>query len=470
MIREMTRYGMRISPEHFRDLSFRLSRRMQSLRHDITSQIPPAALDRFVELSDSDEPEYDDDGMELPDDSLNVDSGKKIAELLYDVLVLHKSGSVKVKKTKGGNTLSTGKKTLEQLKRDHPVIQLILDYREASKLDGTYARTMPRHAKFHPKGKDCPVCGWDHRTDEHRVHCDIMTTRTTTGRTAHKNPNLSNIPARSKWGREIRSGFIASEGCLIVDEDLSQIELRLLASYSGDENMIRIYRDDRDIHVDTAMRAFDVSEAEVTSDAGKLAYRAPCKNVNFAVAYKISGSGLLDLMGVTYATSGVKMPDHMDEPWCDSFIEKWFRLYPGAKAYMDSIESIARRHAIVWTACGRVRRIPEVRSSLRWIQEAGVRQAGNMPIQGGNAELMKLVMGECHQRLTILRKEYNVKTRALNTVYDALMTENEEDDAETIRAVIGEVMQNVLVDRKTGKSHCKVPIKSEGHCSKRWEK
>lgn len=466
MIREMSRAGMRISPEHFRDLSFRLSQRMSTLRRDITSQIPPASLDRFIELSDSDETEYDDDGMEMPGDSLNVDSGKKIAELLYDVLGLHKSGSVKVKKTKGGSTLSTGKKTLEQLKRDHPVIQLILDYREASKLDGTYARTMPRHARFHPKGKDCPVCGWDHRTDEYRVHCQIMTTRTSTGRTAHKNPNLANIPTRSKLGREIRAGFIASEGCLIADEDLSGIELRLLADQSGDEVMCQVFRDDGDIHNMTACSAFGLTPDQLDP----LTHRIPSKTANFSIVYGTTEMGLYEQLCSSFGSMGMRTPDWLTEEWCAWFIAKWFTTYAGAKRYLDRLESLVRRHAISWTPCGRVRRIPEVRSALRWIQEAGVRQAGNMPIQGFSADLMKLIMGEVHAGLTMLQREYNVKTQPLNTIYDALMIEAEEDDAEMVRAMIGEVMRNVLMDRQTGKSHCKVPIKSEGHCSKRWEK
>lgn len=472
MVRSMMRYGMRIDPDHFRDLSFRLQSRMTTLRRDITSQIPPEALDRFVELAGMDDPiDYDDDGMEvMPEDQqLNVDSGKKIAELLYDVLGLHKSGSVKVKKTKGGGTLSTGKKTLEQLKRDHPVVQLILDYRESSKLDGTYAKTMPRHARFHPKGKDCPLCGWDHRENEFRTHTQIMTTRTGSGRFATKNVNLGNIPARSPLGQQIRMGFVSSVGCVISQRDWAQIELRLGADASGDENMLRIYLADGDIHVDTAMRSFDKTEAEVTSDVGKLLYRAPCKNVNFAVFYLISAPGLLDLMASTFATAGVPMPDYMTERWCEEFIQKWFRLYPGVKAYLDRQETLTRRHSIVWTPCGRVRRVPEVRSTHQWIQAAGVRQACNHGIQGYSADIMKLAMGELWERLGIL-SQYGIKARPTMTIYDELLVECEEDDGETVQELMAEIMDNVLVDKQSGKLCCLVPIRSDGKLLLRWKK
>lgn len=469
MVRSMMRYGQAIDADHFRALSSRLQARMVSLRRDITDQIPPQALDRFVELAGlDDDVSYDSEGDEIIDDTqqLNVDSGNKIAELLYDVLGLHRGGAVKVKKTKGGGTLSTGKKTLEQLKRDHPVVQLILDYREASKLDGTYARTMPRHARFHPKGKDCPLCGWHHRTDELRVHATILMTRTTTGRTAHKNPNLANIPTRSKLGRDIRAGFVASEGCLIADEDLSQIELRILADQSGDEVMLQVYRDDGDIHTKTGSEAFGLRPDQLDP----LIHRIPSKTANFSIVYGTSEMGLFDQLCGSFGSMGMAQPDWLSEKWCRWFIDRWFVTYPGAKRYLDYLESMARRYAITWTPCGRVRRIPEVRSTHQWIQSAGVRQGANVPIQGFSADLMKLIMGEVWERLCRLDREYGIKTRPLNSIYDALMIEADEDDAEAVRCMIGEVMENVLVDRQTGRSHCKVPVKSEGHCSKRWEK
>ncbi len=178
MVRSIQRYGFRIDPPHFRDLSFRLTARMAELRADITNEIPAEALDRFLEVSDGFGGE-DSSSEDVPEEyGFNVESSANVARLLYETLRLDRTAGVKVKKTKGGDRLSTGKKTLEQLKREHPVVPLILEYRENSKLESTYARALPRIARFHPKGKDCPECGRRHYTDEYRVHTQILSTRT----------------------------------------------------------------------------------------------------------------------------------------------------------------------------------------------------------------------------------------------------------------------------------------------------
>ncbi len=457
------RYGWRIDPDHFRELSGRLTARMADLRADITNEIPAEALDRFLEVSgDEDSGE---DGTEAEQDPFNVESSAEIARLLYDVLRLDRTAGVKVKKTKGGDRLSTGKKTLEQLKREHPVVPLILEYRENSKLESTYARSMPRRARWHPKGKDCPECGRHHWTGEWRVHTQILTTRTATGRLASKNPNLQNIPARSELGREIRAGFIASEGHVIAQRDFAQVELRLGADRSGESNMLRIFADDGDIHMDTAMRAFNLPVEKLD----KLMHRAPCKNVNFAVFYGITDEGLLDLMADTYSKSGVRMPEWMDKHWCAEFIEKWFTLYPGIRAFLDAEESKARRYGIVWTATGRVRRIPEVRSYHSHIQSAGVRQGCNHSIQGFSADLMRLAMGEVQERLDLLAT-YDIPGVPLMVVHDEMLIETPEDHGETISALLGECFEQVLFCRATGKNLCKVKIKSDGKLMDRWLK
>lgn len=485
MIRRMMRYGMRIDPDYFYDLSASFQSEMTQLRKDIVSVIPSDDLERFLELADL-APSNDDSEDAVPVDpdaveddvvepsrlavDFNLDSSEKMATLLYDVLGLHLTKGVKIKKTKGGERLSTGKKTLEQLKREHPVVPLILRYRECSKLDGTYAKRMPQRAILHPKGPNCPQCGRRHYTDELRVHSRISTTRTASGRTASSDPNLANIPTRTKDGQKIRAGFIASEGHVIVQRDWAQIELRLGADRSRDSNMLRIYQNDGDIHVDTAMRAFDKTYEEVNTPEGKLHYRAPCKNVNFAVFYLISAVGLLDLMAVTYATAGVPLPTYMNELWCENFITRWFHLYPGVRLYLDDEESKCRRYGINWTRFGRVRRVPEVRSFHGRVQDAGVRQSCNHGIQGYSADLMCLAMGEAHDRLRQLEYDYHIPSYPLMTIYDELLIESPEDTAETIQATLSDVMDNVLVDRNTGVLMCAVPIKSDGKIMDRWEK
>lgn len=214
------------------------------------------------------------------------------------------------------------------------------------------------------------------------------------------------------------------------------------------------------------MAAFGIDDP---AKVDKLFHRAPCKNVNFAVCYLITGLGLLDLMAVTYAAANKPLPEWMDEVWCDQFIEKWFGIYPSVRRYLASEEEIIRRFGIAWTRLGRVRRIPETRSYLGYIQEAGVRQGSNHGIQGLNADLMKLVMGEAHQEFQRLA-EYAVPTYPLITIYDELLIETPEDYGYTVEDVLDEVMGNVLTDRQTGVRMCKVPIKSDGKVMTRWVK
>lgn len=474
MLRKMSRYGFRIDPDHFHDLSHTLSTRKSTLRRDICDAIPPDSLDRFIsnsETLDLEEEAADDVAEltgELRDDPVppefNVGSNQKIAELLYDVLKLDDAG-VAVKKTKGG-AKTTGKKTLEQLKRMHPVVPLILEYREADKLDGTYARTLPVHARTHLHGKDCVLCGRFHYEDERRVHTTFTTTRAITGRICSKNPNLANIPARSKLGGLIRRGFIASQGCRLAQRDWSQIELRLLGDAAREPIIIAVYMEGGDIHIVTAMKTFGLTDKE---QVDKLLHRAPAKNVNFAVVYGITGLGLLDLMAMTYATAGVPLPDYMDEKWCDDFIEKWFGVYTGVRSYLNEQESYIRRYKLVTTRAGRVRRIPGIRSALPYVQEAGCREGKNHAIQGFSADLMKLAMGETNERLDQLA-EIGIDSWPLVTIYDELIIETEEDNADTIQACLGDTMDNVLVDKQTGVLQCLVPIVSDGKIMSYWTK
>lgn len=473
MLRKMSRYGFKIDVDHFRDLSLQLTTRMSQLRKDIIDVIPAESLDRFMYNSDLEDSDPDPDVIantpDAPPPEFNVESSVKIAELLYDVLKLDTTAGVAVKKTKGG-ALTTGKKTLEQLKRSHVVVPLILEYREAAKLNGTYARPLPIHARYHPRGKDCPVCGRFHWEDEKRVHTTFTTTRAITGRICSKNPNLANIPARSKLGGFIRAGFVCSKGYRIVQRDWAQIELRLLADLANDPALISIYQNNGDVHVATAMGTFPgVTKEEVSTGPGKLLYRAPAKNCGFATVYGITGPGLLDLMAVTFATAGKPLPDYMTEQWCDEYIEKWFALYPAVKRYLGQQGEIARRYGIVWTRMGRVRRIPGVRSALSYIQEAGIREGNNNGIQGFNADLMKIALGETNERLE-LYGSYGVECIPLVTVYDEMLIEAPEDDCDMVQAGLGEIMDNVLVSKQTGVLQCKVPIQSDGKIMSAWTK
>lgn len=457
LIRRMHRYGIAIDTEYFRMLTADLRREMDDLRRDICCEIPPDKLDMFIGMSN----QVDDWSP------INVESGEQLAKLMFDVLGVGIGRQLKL--TKGGKRISTGKKQLELLKNDHPVIPMILNYRERSKMVNTYTDKLPRIAILHPKSKCCPVCELPHVEATRRIHTTFTTTRTDTGRLASKEPNLQNIPARTEIGRRVRAGFIASPGTRLIGRDFGQIELRLLAHAAVEHALIDIFRKKQDPHTITAMRAFHKTKEEVEKGQGKLLYRAPCKNVNFGIVYGLSAPGLYDLMAVTYATAGLPMPDWLTQDWCDRFIRDWFALYPEVKAYMELQYYRARRYGIVWDMFGRIRRVPEVRSVHSWIRAAGLRQAGNMPIQSDSAGLMKLSMGELEERVIVML-EMGYWVWPLLSIHDELIVEGGEDEAEEISAVMGGVMEEVLVDRDSGKNMLRVPVTSDGKVMERWVK
>jgi len=457
MIRRMQRLGIAIDIPYLDALTADLDAEMRDLRNEISWEIPTDKLDLFCIMADQAE-DWTDNWSPI-----NVESGDQLAKLLYDVL--HIGSGKDLKRTASGDRISTGKKQLEVLKKDHPVVQLILDYRERSKLKSTYTSKLPRIALYHPKGM-CPVCELRHVEPTWRVHTEFTSTRTDTGRFASKHPNLQNIPARTKLGRMVRAGFIASPGTLLVSRDFSQIELRLLAHCAVERALIDIFLLGQDPHLMTAMRAFNITDP---AKVDKLLHRAPCKNVNFGVVYGLSAPGLYDLMAVTYAVAGKPLPPDIDVHWCERFIEQWFDLYPEVKAYMEIQFYRARRYGIVWDIFGRIRRVPEVRSCLSRIRNAGLRQAGNMPIQSSGAGLMKLAMGETEEELMRL-VDMGIWVWPLLTIHDELITEVEEDYAEATGEIIGEIMDAVTTDKNTGVNLCRVPILSDGHPMERWVK
>lgn len=452
-IRRMQRVGVAIDREWLWDLSARLEARKQELRKDIASFIPPDRLDEFVGASD--------DNI-----AINVDSAEQIARLLYDVLGV--GWGKRLKKTKSGDRLSTGKKQLETLKRDHSVIPLILEYRECSKLKSTYTDKLPVIARLHRRG-GCSQCGRVHRKDHHRVHTSILTTRTDTGRLASKNPNLQNIPARTKLGAEVRKAFIPEcDEFALLSCDYSQIELRLMGHAAREPSMIRIFSTGGDIHLDTAMRAFGIADPKAVD---KILHRAPCKNVNFGIVYGLGPPGLYDLMAVTYATAGMDLPDWLTVEWCEGFIDKWFGLYPECHAYLDLQHYRARRYGIVWDFFGRVRRVPEVRSVHERVQAAGLRQAGNMPIQGSAAGVFKIGAARVEERFELIRSQ-GVEVEALLPIHDELLIEVEREWADEVKEMAVECMAGALDREDTGECACRVPVKVDGKVmtNGRWEK
>lgn len=449
---EMMRVGFAVDIPYLNQLTEELESEMSSLRADICSFIPPEKLDDFINESNLNEDAY------LP---MNVESGEQLAKLLFRTLGI--GSGRELKRTKSGNRISTGKKELEKLKNEHEIIRLVLAYRERSKLVNTYTKKLPILARLHPAG--CCWCGFKHFGETYRVHTTILTTRTTTGRLASKDPNLQNVSTRTENGRRVRAAFVASPGMEIVSVDLSQIEMRLGAHYSGDENLIRIFLNHLDPHTDTARRAFKVDKPD------KITQRAPCKNVNFGIFYGLSGPGLYDLMMITYATAGIEVPEWLTLEWCEEFIELWFGLYPDVKKYVETQHYRARRYGCVWDLFGRVRMVPETRSVHRRVMEAGLRQAGNMPIQATCAELIKLAIAEVQE--TVVEGYFRangIECNPLMTVHDELLIEVEQGHGEVAKGLIEDVMNRVMTDKETGENLCRVPIESDGKVMVRWKK
>jgi DNA polymerase I-like protein with 3'-5' exonuclease and polymerase domains len=284
-----------------------------------------------------------------------------------------------------------------------------------------------------------------------------------------KNPNLQNIPIRSLHGQNIRRAFISSPGMRFVSVDFSQIELRVLAFLGNVKRMIQVFREDRDIHNETAMEAFGITEAEVNAD--KIRYRNPSKNVGFAIIFRETALGLYEqLVSDNYGKAGIPVPSWLTLEWCESFLRKWFKLYPEVVTYMEQQDYRACRYGMVWDLCGRIRRIPEVRSVHPRIMAAGLRQAGNMPIQGLAAELMKLAIAETQLWIETDLRPAGIRCWPLMTIHDELLLEVQEEYGETVKEVVEGVFANVLTDKDTGEELCMVPIKAEGKVMERWEK
>lgn len=278
-----------------------------------------------------------------------------------------------------------------------------------------------------------------------------------------------NCPARTEMGREIRKAFIAEPGTKLISADYSQIELRLLADRAAERNMIRIFNDGLDIHADTAMRAFGVPLEKVMSAEGKLLYRAPCKNVNFGICYGLSAPGLYDMMMLTYATAGMTVPDWLTMEWCEQFIEKWFNLYPDAHEYFDLQHWRARRYGITWCLFGGVRRIPEVQSTHEKVIAAGLRQAGNNPIQRGAAGVMKIGMARVERRFEEMRAD-GMWVEALLPIHDELITQVDEEWADEVKVIVESEMAKAMVDEDTKELRCRVPVLTEAKTMSRWVK
>ena len=346
-------------------------------------------------------------------EEFNINSPKKLGEILFEKLGL-KNG----KKTKTG--YSTSAEVLEKLTNAHPIIPKILEYRQLTKLNSTYAEGLAGYIR--PDG---------------RIHGKFHQTVTVTGRISSADPNLQNIPTRMPLGREIRKVFIPEEGSVFVDADYSQIELRVLAHMSGDAALIAAYQADEDIHSITASQVFDVPLDQVDSTL-----RRKAKAVNFGIVYGISSFGLGQDLDISRKEA-------------EGYIQKYFETYGKVKEFLDRTVEDAKKNGYTVTMFGRRRPIPELASSNFMTRSFGERAAMNAPVQGTAADIIKIAMVRVNRRL----KEEHLQSKLVLQIHDELIIETKKEELETVQKLLVEEMMHaaelsvpLLVDANVGNS------------------
>lgn len=347
-------------------------------------------------------------------ETFNINSPKQLGVILFEKLQLPGG-----RKTKSG--YSTAADVLEKLAPDHPIVSDILEYRQLTKLKSTYADGLA--AFIAPDG---------------RIHSNFNQTITATGRISSTEPNLQNIPVRMELGRLIRKVFLPKEGCVFIDADYSQIELRVLAHMSGDEKLIAAYRQAEDIHRITASEVFHVPFDQVTP-----LQRRNAKAVNFGIVYGISSFGLSQDLSISRKEA-------------QQYIEKYFETYPGIKGFLDDCVKKAKEQGYSVTMFGRRRPVPELKSSNFMQRSFGERVAMNAPIQGTAADIIKIAMIRVNERL----KRENMESRLLLQVHDELLIEAPLCEVEKAREILAEEM--------THAAELKVKLEIDMHTGNNW--
>ena len=722
-LNRMSRYGIAIDREYLWELGSQFDREKQELNRDISAYVPEHALDQFSERAAEIEEE---EGSV----TLNASSADQIRTLLFDLLSVGRDQKLK---TTGSGAISTGRKNLDLCRDDHPVVPLILQYRERAKLKSAFCDALPKAAKLHPRGDCCPVCELPHEHETWRLHTEFMTTRAITGRLSctpwwtsvqtikgprlissiktgdlvfthrhryravtavqrkgredmytlqlsngyrltctlyhrllvssyerlevmgigreeysrgsgpvsveglsesgrdreaaehdlpecqtgvreshserrvqgtcgdtmvaleagreephvreiwpvtsqldrsggrwvrvsdllerwketvrspdrdggsagyegtagdlrrspyrrgheeqqyrqsgtgdqsgssatslpnderfavhnieeitycgcfevydltvdedesyvtegvfshnSRRPNLQQIPIRTDLGSRIRAAFIASPGCKLVSVDFSQMEIRDLAHLADARSMIDIYALDGDIHMNTAMKAFGISDPKLVD---KYKHRLPSKRTNFGIQNGTTEKGLYAQLVGDYWASGKTPPPFLTPDWCKQFIVDWHRVYPEVQPYFDTRYYLARRYGFVWDPWGRVRYIPQVRSSLPYKVHEGLREAQNFAVTASNAEQTKLAMAECEELFTELL-DAGVWVWPLLSIHDQVIAEAETDYADSAGDGIVRIFEHVMDDRDTGERLWRCPIKSDCEILDRWK-
>ncbi len=347
-------------------------------------------------------------------EKFNINSPKQLGVILFEKLEIPGG-----KRTKTG--YSTAADVLEKLAPDHPIIAKILEYRQYAKLKSTYADGLANYI-----------------AEDGRIHGKFNQTITATGRISSTEPNLQNIPVRTELGRMIRKVFVPREGCVFVDADYSQIELRVLAHCSGDAHLIEAYREAKDIHKITASQVFHVPFEKVTDQQ-----RRNAKAVNFGIVYGISSFGLSQDLSITRKEAA-------------KYIEDYFHTYPGIKTFLDDAVKHAKEQGYAVTLFGRRRPVPELSSSNFVQRSFGERVAMNSPIQGTAADIIKIAMIGVNRRL----KEEGLSSRLVLQVHDELLIEAEKTEVEKVKGILCEEMEHAAT--------LDVPLEIDMHTGDNW--
>lgn len=332
---------------------------------------------------------------EMAGEEFNINSPKQLGVILFEKLRMPYG-----KKTKTG--YSTSAEVLEKLRFESPIVEIILEYRQLTKLKSTYADGLSVYIDL-----------------DGRIRSNFNQTITATGRLSSTEPNLQNIPIRMELGRQIRKVFVPKEGCVFLDADYSQIELRVLAHMSGDERLIEAYRENADVHRTTAALVFHVPYEEVTE-----LQRRNAKAVNFGIVYGISGFGLSRDLNIT-------------KKQAEKYIDDYFHTYPKVKEYMDSLVNMGKTKGYVTSMFGRRRPIPELESKNFMQRQFGERIAMNSPIQGTAADIIKIAMNQVDRRL----REENLSSRLILQIHDELLIETVEDEIEKVKEILEHEME-----------------------------
>ena len=372
VLKKMEKNGIKLDCEALKNLGLKLGKKLADLE------------DRILELA----------GLDF-----NVNSPTQLADVLFHELKLPQDD---LKKTKTG--VSTAASELKKIEQSHPIIPLILEQRELSKLISTYLKPLPVLVD-----------------EDDRIHTTYGM-ETTTGRLTSSEPNLQNIPIKGKYGNEIRAAFIASDGYRLVSADYSQVELRIVACLADDRAMIKAFESNEDIHTRTASEIFDIETTEVTPGQRRIA-----KAVNFGIVYGQTPFGLSQTLVIETSKAA-------------EYIMRYFDIHKGIKDYINKMIEKAHADGYVETIFGMRRYLPNINSRIRYIAEGEERMAINTPVQGTAAELLKLAMINLDQKLS---KDYP-NARMLLTVHDEIVVEAPANEAKKVAEIVKATMEGVI--------------------------